>query len=115
VKRGEVYYARLDPVEGSEQARTRPVVVVSRDAINTRSPVIVVVPCTTYREQMLYPSQILLYPPEGGLTRRSVAMAEQIRAVDKSRLGGLQGILSNAALQQLEEALLIALDLPGAV
>lgn len=50
MERGEVYDARLDPVEGSEQGGTRPVVIVSRDAINAYSPVVLAVPCTTYRE-----------------------------------------------------------------
>lgn len=113
MKRGDVYDARLDPAEGSEQAGTRPVVIVSREAINLSSPVIVVAPCATYQGQRLYPSQVVLQPPEGGLTRRSVAMADQVRAVDKGRLGQLRGTLSSAALRQLEGALLIALDLPS--
>jgi mRNA interferase MazF len=49
MKRGEIYDARLEPVEGSEQGGTRPVVIVSRDAINAYSPVVLAVPCTTYQ------------------------------------------------------------------
>ena len=49
MRRGEVYEARLDPTDDAEQAGSRPVVIVSRDAINASSPVIIVVPCTTYR------------------------------------------------------------------
>ncbi|MBM3941749.1 MAG: type II toxin-antitoxin system PemK/MazF family toxin [SAR202 cluster bacterium] len=113
MKRGEVYYARLDPVAGSEQAGVRPVVIVSRDSINDNSSVILAVPFTTYRGGWLYPSHVLLQPPEGGLTRSSVAMAEQVRALDKGRLGPLRGTLSKQALGQIEEALLIAMDLPG--
>ena len=113
MKRGEVYDAYLDPVEGSEQSGTRPVIIVSRDAINEASPVVVVVPCTGYRQQRIYPSQLLLPAREGGLDRESVAMAEQVRAVDKRRLARLRGNLSRGILQQLDQALLIALDLPG--
>ena len=51
MKRGEIYDARLEPVEGSEQGGTRPVIVVSRDVINFYSPVVLAVPCTTYRPQ----------------------------------------------------------------
>jgi mRNA interferase MazF len=115
VRRGEVYDARLDPTEGSEQAGTRPVVIVSRDAINAASPVLIVVPCTTYRAgRRLYPSQLLLHAPEGGLDVDSVAMGEQVRALATSRLGRRRGQLAPATLTQLDRALLIALDLPGA-
>jgi len=77
VKRGEVYESRLDPTEGSEQAGTRPVIIVSRDAINRASTVVLAVPCTTYRPgRRLYPSQVLLRAPNGGLTTDSVALAE---------------------------------------
>lgn len=115
MRRGEVYDARLDPTEGSEQAGSRPVVLVSRDAINAASPVIVVVPCTTYRAgRRLYPSQVLLVAPEGGLEVDSVALGEQVRALATHRLGRRRGQLSPAALAQLDRALLITLDLPGA-
>jgi mRNA interferase MazF len=114
VRRGEIYDARLNATEGSEQAGTRPVVIVSRDAINASSPVVIVVPCTTYRPgRRLYPSQVLLHAPDGGLDVDSVAVGEQIRALAKSHLGHRRGLLSQQALTQLERALLIALDLPG--
>jgi mRNA interferase MazF len=64
VKRGDVYDARLDPIEGSEQGGSRPVVIVSRDAINKSSPVVLAVPCTTYRpDRRIYPSQVLVKAP----------------------------------------------------
>jgi mRNA interferase MazF len=114
VRRGEVYDARLDPTEGSEQAGSRPVVIVSRDAINTASPVILAVPCTTYRSsRRLYPSQVLIHAPDGGLGVDSVAMGEQVRALAKSRLGRRRGVLAPQTMAQLDRALLIALDLPG--
>ena len=115
MKRGEVYYARLDPVEGSEQAGTRPVIIVSRNAINDASTVVVAVPCTRYTTQRTYPSQVLLRAPDGGLDVDSVAMAEQVRAMDKCRFGRPRGTLSSLAMARLEQALLIALDLPGQV
>jgi mRNA interferase MazF len=94
VRRGEVYDARLDPTEGAEQAGSRPVVIVSRDAINVSSLVVIVVPCTTYRPgRHLYPSQVLLRAPDGGLNVDSVALGEQVRALAKSRLGRQRGLL----------------------
>jgi mRNA interferase MazF len=112
MKRGDVFDARLDPVEGSEQAGTRPVIIVSRDAINASSPVVIVVPCTTYHQgDRVYPSQIVIPTPEGGLTADSIALAEQVRALAKSRLIRQSGALSPARMADLNRALLIALDL----
>jgi mRNA interferase MazF len=114
LKRGDIYEARLDPTEGSEQAGTRPVLVVSRNAINEASPVVVVVPCSTYRgTRRVYPSQVLLRAPEGGLRVDSVALGEQVRAVAKSRLKARWGTLSAESLRQVDQALSITLDLPG--
>ena len=113
IKRGEVYDALLDPTEGSEQAGNRPVIVVSRDAINAASNVVVAVPCTSYREnRRVYPSQVLLSTPEGGLRTDSVALGEQVRAISRRRLGRRRGSLSEEAAAMLDRALLIALDLP---
>lgn len=114
MRRGEVYDARLDPSEGSEQAGTRPVIIVSRDAINSASRVVIVVPCTTHRlGRRLYPSQALVHAPDGGLEVDSVALGEQVRLLAKTRLGRRRGILSPQAFARIERALLIALDLPG--
>lgn len=113
MKRGEIYDARLEPVEGSEQGGTRPVVIVSRDAINVNSPVVLAVPCTTYQtHKRIYPTQVLLLAAEGGLSHDSIAMADQVRVLSKNRLLHLRGRLSDAAIAQLNQALLIALDLP---
>jgi mRNA interferase MazF len=114
MRRGEVYDARLDPTEGSEQGGTRPVIIVSRDAINASSPVILAVPCTTYRSgKQVYPTQVLILPPDGGLANDSIAMADQVRVLSKRRLLRLRGVLSSEALSSLDRALLTALDLPG--
>lgn len=112
MNRGDVFDARLDPAEGSEQAGTRPVIVVSRDAINASSAVVIVVPCTTYRPgRRIYPSQVLLHAPDGGLDADSVALGEQVRAIAKGRLLRQRGHLSDAALNTLNRALAIALQL----
>ncbi len=112
VRRGEVYDARLDPgTEGSEQAGTRPVVIVSRNAINTSSSIVLAVPCTTYRGRHVYATQVLLQAPDGGLIVDSVALGEQVRVVAKTRLLRRRGLLSPSALAEIERSLLIALDL----
>jgi mRNA interferase MazF len=110
---------RLNPTEGSEQAGTRPVIVVSRDAINhnaigtNRSIVIVGVP-TTDRENLgtLYPSHVLLPKGTGGLTMDCVALCEQVRAISVDRLLRYMGALPAAYLAAIEEALRTVLLLP---
>ena len=110
--RGEVYDARLDPVEGSEQRGPRPVVIVSRDAINDSSPIVSAAPCTTYREgRRIYPSHVIVKAPEGGLDADSVILGEQVRVLDKKRLIRRRGALGPATLARLNEALRIAFDL----
>ena len=112
VRRGDVYYARLNPIEGSEQQGTRPVVVVSRDAINENSPVIIIVPVTTRKNRRkIYPSQVLLKAGDGELPMESVALGEQVRAINKTRLGERIGRLSESAMSAISISLKIALDL----
>ena len=113
ILRGEMYSARLDPTEGSEQAGSRPVVIVSRNAINANSRIVLAVPCTTYRGQRIYPSQTLLHSPDGGLSVDSIAMGEQVRVLSQSRLLRRLGMLSTIAIAELDQVLLIAFDLPG--
>jgi mRNA interferase MazF len=113
MKRGEIYDARLEPVEGSEQGGTRPVIIVSRDVINAYSPVVLAVPCTTYQShKRIYPTQVLINAGEGSLSIDSIAMADQVRVLSKNPLLQLRGILRNEVISQLNQALLIALDLP---
>jgi|SRR5579863_2506812 len=111
--RGDVYQALLDPSRGSEQAGTRPVVIVSRDAINQFSPVVVVVPVTgRENKRRIYPSQAELKAGEGGLAKDSVALCEQIRAIAVERLTARLGHLPNSRIESINTALKIALDLP---
>jgi mRNA interferase MazF len=110
--RGDLFSARLDPTEGSEQAGTRPVVIVSRDSINANSPVVVVVPMTDAASvNRLYPSHAHLAKGSGGLKMDSVAKAEQIRAIQVSRFVGYHGRLDREALARIEEAIRITLAL----
>jgi mRNA interferase MazF len=114
MQRGDVFWFEPDPARGSEQAGHRPAIIISRDAINRVSPVIIVVPLTTYRGQTLYPSDVLIHAPEGGLSQDSVAMGLHIRAIDKQRLGAKLGHISDATMTQMERAILQVLYiLPG--
>ena len=111
MRRGEVYDADFEPVQGSEQGGTRPAIIVSNDSINASSQVVRVVPCTTYRPpRRIYRSQVLIIAPDGGFDRDSIAR-EQVRALAKIRLLRKRGILSESAVVLLNSALSIALDL----
>lgn len=112
MKRGDVFDARLNPTEGSEQAGIRPVIVVSRDAINQFSPVIVVVPLTSAKNvKRSYPNNVLIPAGQGGLTADSVALGGQVRAITKARLLRRRGSLPPDVMGQVEQILRITLDL----
>jgi len=112
MKRGDVYDARLNPTEGSEQAGTRPVVIVSRDAINRHSPVIVIVPLTKASNvKRTYPNNVFIDAKIGGLTHPSVALAGQVRAISKTRLLRFRGSLPDDVMLEIGRALRITLDL----
>ena len=112
MRRGDVFNARLNPTEGSEQAGTRPVVIVSRDAINKHSSVVVVVPLTKAANvKQNYPNDVTILKGEGGLTFDSILLGGQIRAVSKSRLLDQRGTLATSTMGQVDRALRITLDL----
>ena len=111
-RRGDVFLARLDPSEGSEQAGTRPVVVLTRDAINSNSPVVVVVPLTdAANPKRMYPSHVWIPKGSAGLRIDSIAKTEQIRAIEVSRFVAYFGKLQEPQILQLEEAIRITLAL----
>lgn len=112
VQRGDVYLADLSPVQGSEQDGQRPVVVISRDAINNNSPIVVVVPCTdAANKKKFYPSHVRIKAGAGGLTMDSVVLCERVRAISKDRLKKHMGTLSRSEIAGIEASLKITLDL----
>lgn len=113
MKRKQVWRARLNPKEGSEQGGLeRPVLIVSRDAINNSSSVVVVVPLTDAdNKSRLYPSHVLINNPEANLLLDSVALCEQVRAISKTRLSGLVGEVTDGTMDKVSKALKITLDL----
>jgi mRNA interferase MazF len=112
VRRGDVYDARLNPTEGSEQAGVRPVVIVSRDAINKNSSVVVVVPLTNAANvERSYPNNVTISKGEGGLAVESALLGGQVRAIAKARLLHRRGTLSPEVMEQVNRALRITLDL----
>jgi mRNA interferase MazF len=113
VQRGDVYRANLTPTEGPEQDGVRPVLIVSRDAINRSSPLVVVIPLTdAANKTKIYPSHVRFKAGTAGLTMDSVALCEQVRAISKTRLKQKMGTLTRPEMTSVEAALKITLDLP---
>ena len=106
-RRGEVYWTQLDPARGREQAKTRPCAILSDTLINQRRGTVVVIPLTT-TPQPAHPP-ILVATPSMGLNAK--ARTEHIRAVDKSRLGRLEGTLSEQDMEELGRAMIKVLKL----
>jgi mRNA interferase MazF len=111
VKRGEVWLADLSPARGTEQAGTRPVLIVQTDRANPHSPHTIIVPFTTRIRQKLLPSHVLVPAGEGGLTQDSVALCEQIRVIDHDRLIRKLGDLPSPRMQEVDDALRAILEL----
>jgi mRNA interferase MazF len=110
--RGDVFMANLEPAEDSEQGGTRPVVVVSRDALNRFSPVVVICSITDAANKKIYPSHVRVAAGVGGLTLDSIVICEQVRAISKTRLKRPLGKFDKKVLTSIEAALKITLDLP---
>jgi mRNA interferase MazF len=110
--RGDVFVATLDPAEGSEQGGTRPVVVVSRDALNKFSPIVVIASITdAANKKKIYPSHVKVLSGTGGLTMDSIVICEQVRAINKTRLKKMLGKFDKTVMTSIEAALKITLDL----
>ncbi|KAB3534164.1 type II toxin-antitoxin system PemK/MazF family toxin [Alkaliphilus pronyensis] len=111
VKRGDIYYADLSPVIGSEQGGVRPVLVVQNDIGNRYSPTIIIAAITSQINKAKLPTHIEIIASEYGLPKDSVVLLEQIRTIDKRRLEEKVGHLSEEMMEKVNEALLISLGL----
>ena len=105
VKRGDIFYADLSPVIGSEQGGTRPVLVVQNDVGNKFSPTVIVAAITSQINKAKMPTHIEISANDFGLARDSVILLEQIRTIDKRRLKEKLGRLSDELLEEVDEAL----------
>ena len=110
-RRGDVVRVRLDPVEGSEQSGESPGLVVSPDTINEHSPVILIAAITSKKTERVFPFEALLENGEGSLPQRSKVLLMQLRALDKRRILGRYGRIGPSALQQVDDALRVAVGL----
>ncbi len=111
VKRGDIFYADLSPVVGSEQGGVRPVLVVQNDIGNKYSPTVIVVAITSQINKAKLPTHIEISASEYGLTRDSVVLLEQVRTIDKRRLREKIGHSDDEMMDKVNEGLLISFGL----
>ena len=111
MQKGDVYLANLNPVVGSEQAGTRPVVLVQNSVLNRITRTVVVVPFTSNLRRAELPSAVLIPKGEGGLNQDSFALCHQVRVLDQSRLTARLGRLADEWIVKIDETLAFVLDM----
>lgn len=111
VKRGDIYYADLSPVIGSEQGGTRPVLIVQNDTGNKHSPTVIAAAITSQTGKAKLPTHIDLAGHDVGLTKDSVVLLEQIRTIDKKRLREHMGKLDDGLMNQVDSAIAVSFGL----
>lgn len=112
VRRGDIYYADLSPVVGSEQGGMRPVLIIQNDTGNRHSPTVIAAAITSQTGKANLPTHISLVARSCGLTRDSVILLEQVRTLDKSRLRERMGRLDEPAMHQVDNAIAVSFGLP---
>ena len=111
LKRGEVYLVNFDPTIGAEIKKTRPALIVQNDISNKHSPITIVAAITSKFDEDLYPTEVLIEAPEGGLTTDSVVLLNQIRSIDRKRLVKSLGNLKPKTMKAVDQAIKISLGL----
>lgn len=111
VKRGDIFYADLSPVVGSEQGGTRPVLIVQNDTGNKHSPTVIAAAITSQTNKAKLPTHIELSGKSVGLTKDSVVLLEQIRTIDKRRLREHMGRLDDGMMNQVNAAIAVSFGL----
>ena len=111
VKRGDIFYADLSPVIGSEQGGIRPVIIIQNDIGNRYSPTVIVAAITSQINKAKLPTHVEISSEEYGLNRDSLVLLEQIRTLDKRRLKEKIGHMTDKDMSKVNKALLISLNL----
>ena len=112
IKRGDIYFADLNPVIGSEQGDTRPVLIIQNNVGNAHSPTVVIVPLTSSKKAFL-PTHVKI-ARTGGLRADSTVLCEQVRTIDRSRLDGYIGQIGAAEQAAIDTALSVSMGLEAA-
>ena len=111
IKRGDIFYADLSPVIGSEQGGLRPVLIVQNDVGNRYSPTVIAAAITSQTSKAKLPTHIEVYADSYGLAKDSVVLLEQIRTIDKKRLKEHMGHLNDDVMEKVDLALSISFGL----
>lgn len=111
VKRGDIYYADLSPVIGSEQGGVRPVLIIQNDIGNKYSPTVIITAITSQINKAKLPTHVEISSEEYGLNKDSVILLEQIRTIDKRRLKDRIGHINDELMVQIDQALMISLGM----
>ena len=111
VRRGDIYYADLSPVVGSEQGGVRPVLIIQNDTGNRYSPTVIAAAITSQTNKAKLPTHIALSAPDHGLPRDSVVLLEQVRTLDKRRLREKMGHLDDSLMDRVNEAIAVSFGL----
>ncbi len=111
VKRGDIFYADLSPVVGSEQGGVRPVLIVQNDIGNKFSPTVIVAAVTSQINKAKMPTHVEIKGADFGLAKDSVILLEQVRTIDKRRLREKIGKLDEFLMERVDDALIISLGI----
>lgn len=111
VKRGDIYYADLSPVVGSEQGGVRPVLIIQNDVGNRYSPTVIAAAITSQQDKTKLPTHIKINADGCGLSRDSVILLEQVRTIDKKRLKDKMGSLDISSMDMVNRALTVSFGL----
>ena len=111
VRRGDIFFADLSPVVGSEQGGLRPVLIVQNDVGNRHSPTVIAAAITSRTSKTRLPTHIDVRSDVSGLNRDSVVLLEQIRTIDKSRLKERMGHIDEGAMGEINDAIQISFGL----
>ncbi len=111
VKRGDIYYADLSPVIGSEQGGVRPVLIVQNDVGNKYSPTVIAAAITSRLEKNKLPTHIEVNASDCGLSKNSVVLLEQVRTIDKKRLREKMGALDTSDMSKVNNAISVSFGL----
>ncbi len=113
IKRGDIYYADLSPVIGSEQGGVRPVLIVQNDVGNKYSPTVIAAAITSRLNKSKLPTHIDVDAAKYGLAKDSIILLEQIRTLDKKRLREHMGRLDSTSMDRVDRALTVSFGLPS--
>ena len=111
IKRGDIFYADLSPVVGSEQGGVRPVLIVQNNMGNKYSPTVIAAAITSQQSKANIPTHITIESDSSGLSKNSVVLLEQVRTIDKKRLREKMGTIGSDTMSRIDEAISISMGL----